>query len=89
MNDIDDNHMCLRMHGSATVTVTDDHPVHYHYPFSNDSEIAADTGLKLSLKNAQFKILIFNDLSRMHQQFNAHMFANMITVQLINIDYEP
>ena len=45
------------------ITVTDGHPVHYHQTFLKGREIAAGTNLKLSLKNAQFKILIFDPVS--------------------------
>ena len=38
------------------VTVTVDHPVYYHQTFLNEGNLAASTGLKLLLKNAQFKI---------------------------------
>ena len=39
------------------VTVTDDHPVHYHQTFLNEHKLTAGIALTLVLKNAQFKIL--------------------------------
>ena len=53
MSGTDNNH-------DLAVTVTDDHPVHYHQTFMNDCKIASGTDLKLSPKNAQFKNLNSN-----------------------------
>ena len=59
------------------VTVTDDHPVHYHQTFLNERNLAAGTGLKLFLNNAQFKILIIDQVSWVHQQLIVHILVNV------------
>ena len=60
MSDIDDNHIWLYILDSMTGAVTNDHLVHYHQTFMNDIKVAAGIDLKLSLKNAPFKILKSN-----------------------------